>query len=123
VNRQLLWSSPEETITTGVTPTNIQRDYLFTGKELDRNTGFYYFGARYLDPRTSSWLSTDPILRSYMEKGPEGALPQNLSLYSYAWNNPLVMRDPTRLATCSYCQMEDYHLEGVVHKAPTPTEG
>ena len=90
------WSSPNEVVTTG----NIQRDYLFTGKELDRDTGFYYYGARYLDPRTSNWLSTDPILGTYMRGKPNGGVfnPQNLSLYSYAWNNPFRMNDPNGLA-------------------------
>ena len=36
--------------------------YLFTAKELDEETGLYYFGARYYDPRTSVWQSTDPAL-------------------------------------------------------------
>ncbi|MCL2410222.1 MAG: hypothetical protein FWC97_01130, partial [Treponema sp.] len=34
----------------------------FAWKELDRETGLYYFGARYLDPRTSRWLSVDPAI-------------------------------------------------------------
>ncbi|NIY72040.1 hypothetical protein HCZ30_06270 [Marivivens donghaensis] len=35
---------------------NTQRTpYLFTAKELDAETGLYYFGARYYDPRTSVW--------------------------------------------------------------------
>src|SRR4029077_15964186 len=44
------WSEIDEQVTS-----SIRRDWLFTGKELDRDTGFYYFGARYMDPRTSSW--------------------------------------------------------------------
>ena len=36
--------------------------YRNAGKELDAETGLYYFGARYLDPRTSRWLSTDPAM-------------------------------------------------------------
>ncbi len=90
------WSSPDEVVTAG----NIQRDYLFTGKELDRDTGFYYYGARYMDPRTSTWLSADPILDSYMKGRPnDGAFrPENLSVYSYARNNPAVVTDPTGLA-------------------------
>ena len=28
-----------------------------TGKELDDETGYSYFGARYYDPNTSIWLS------------------------------------------------------------------
>jgi RHS repeat-associated protein len=86
------WSSPSEVVTTN----NIQRNYLFTGKELDTDTNFYYFGARYFDPRTSNWLSTDPILSSYMKGDPNGGAfePKNLALYTYGWNNPFVMRDP-----------------------------
>ena len=90
------WSSPEETVTTGVTPTNIRRDYLFTGKELDRDTGFYYFGARYLDPRTSNWMSPDPDLPRYMRGEVNGGvfMPGNLGLYTYTLNNPVVLKDP-----------------------------
>src|SRR5206468_2544897 len=41
--------------------TNTQRTpYLFTGKELDEETGLYDFGAGYYDPRTSVWQSADP---------------------------------------------------------------
>ena len=36
--------------------------FRFTGKEMDSETGLYYYGARYLDPRASSWLSTDPAM-------------------------------------------------------------
>jgi hypothetical protein len=28
----------------------------FSGKELDPKTGFYHYGTRCLDPRTSRWL-------------------------------------------------------------------
>jgi hypothetical protein len=33
-----------------------------TGKELDEETGLYYFGARYYSPRENMWISTDPAL-------------------------------------------------------------
>jgi RHS repeat-associated protein len=33
----------------------------FTGKELDEETGLYYFGARFYNPVTSLWLSVDPL--------------------------------------------------------------
>jgi len=77
----------EENSTTDRTP------YLFTGKELDE-TGLYYFGARYYDPRTSVWQSTDPMLRSYAARGAAGATPKNLGLYAYGWNNPVMLKDP-----------------------------
>jgi RHS repeat-associated protein len=86
-------------------------DYKFTGKEQD-NTGFYYFGARYYDPQTSVWQSPDPILGKYLddsknqnsgkngsgdtvEKGVYNSM--NLSLYSYAGQNPVILLDPNGL--------------------------
>jgi RHS repeat-associated protein len=35
--------------------------FRLTGKELDEETGLYYFGARYLHPRYSRWISCDPL--------------------------------------------------------------
>ena len=40
--------------------------YLFSSKELDQETGLYYFGARYYDPRTSVWISTEPALPEFL---------------------------------------------------------
>ena len=40
--------------------------FRFTGKELDEETGLYYYGARYLDPKYSRWLSGDPALGEYI---------------------------------------------------------
>jgi len=78
--------------------TNVQRTpYLFTAKELDEETGLYYFGARYYDPRTSVWQSVDPMLAAYFDNGAPAfgiRVPQNLALYSYSWNNPVIHRDP-----------------------------
>ncbi|MEA1910862.1 MAG: RHS repeat-associated core domain-containing protein [Spirochaetota bacterium] len=31
-----------------------------TGKQEDSETGLYYYGARYLNPRISRWISFDP---------------------------------------------------------------
>jgi len=59
-------------------------NYLFTSKELDTETGLYYFGARYLDPKTSRWLSPDPLM-------------DGQNWYGYANNNPLKYVDPNGL--------------------------
>ncbi|WP_280647739.1 MULTISPECIES: RHS repeat-associated core domain-containing protein [unclassified Dysgonomonas] len=58
--------------------------YLFNAKELDEETGLYYYGARYYDPRTSIWLSTDPLAEKYPNKTP----------YHYCSNNPINLIDP-----------------------------
>ena len=84
--------------------------YKFTGKEIDEETGLYYYGARYLDPKYSMWISTDPALGEYIPKAPinEEAkrynqnLPGmggvfnhiNSNLYHYAGNNPVKYTDP-----------------------------
>ena len=36
---------------------------LFVKWELDEETGLYYYGARYLDPKYSRWLSGDPAVK------------------------------------------------------------
>jgi len=86
--------------------------YKFTGKELDEETGLYYFGARYYDPQVSQWISTDPALKDYMPTGAELFFPEqafnanslkgaggiynslNINLYHYAGLNPLKYVDP-----------------------------
>jgi len=85
--------------------------FRFTGKEFDSETALYYYGARYLDPRTSRWISSDPALESYVPVAPlsdeakrhnqnlpgMGGVfnPVNLNLYGHAGNNPLKYVDPT----------------------------
>ena len=76
----------------------------FTSKELDEETGLYYFGARYLDPQTSRWMSADIALATYLPTagGDKNKLPGqggvynpiNLNLYNYSGNNPLSYKDP-----------------------------
>ena len=84
--------------------------FRFTGKEMDEETGLYYYGARYLDPKYSRWLSGDPALNDYIPKAPvddeakkhNENLPGmggvfnvvNLHLYHYAGNNPIKYEDP-----------------------------
>ena len=79
--------------------------FRFTGKEMDEETGLYYYGARYLDPKYSRWLSGDPALGDYIPTA--GTDPSrlagmggvyntvNLHLYHYAGNNPVKYTDPT----------------------------
>ncbi|WP_081984420.1 RHS repeat-associated core domain-containing protein [Treponema sp. OMZ 838] len=76
--------------------------FRFTGKEMDEETGLYYYGARYLDPKYSRWLSGDPALSYYVDgksNGSSGGIynPINFNLYHYADNNPIRYIDPTGL--------------------------
>jgi RHS repeat-associated protein len=77
-------------------PSSLPTDYFFTAKEFDPETGFYDFGARYLDPRFSKWMTADPALGDYLSNKGAGSshAPLNISLYSYGWNNPATVRDP-----------------------------
>ena len=63
--------------------------YLFNGKELDSETGLYYYGARYYDPRVSLWLNVDPLAGRY----------PHISPYTYVNNNPINLIDPTGMAS------------------------
>jgi RHS repeat-associated protein len=83
----------------------------FCRKELDAETGFYYYGARYLNPKTSMWISADPAMGDYVPRAPvddeakkhNENLPGmggvynyvNMHVYHYAGNNPVRYSDPT----------------------------
>ncbi len=68
----------EQTVTGWATP------YMFNGKELDDNTGLYYYGARFYDPRISIWHGVDPLADIYPSMSP----------YNYVGNNPINYIDP-----------------------------
>jgi RHS repeat-associated protein len=67
---------------------NCDPTHRFTGKELDPETGIYYYGGRYYDQEIGRFISPDPFVPS-----PDD--PQNLNRYSYALNNPQRYTDPT----------------------------
>ena len=59
--------------------------YLFNAKEFDEETGMYYYGARYYEPRLSLWMSCDPMQE----------LKVCICSYTYCISNPIVYTDPT----------------------------
>ncbi|NBC58839.1 MAG: hypothetical protein GVY05_11230 [Bacteroidetes bacterium] len=61
-----------------------QSTFRFNGKEFDQETGNYYYGARYYNPKTSLWLNVDPLAEKYPEWSP----------YNYTLNNPVRYVDP-----------------------------
>jgi RHS repeat-associated protein len=99
---------------------NEKLPYRFTGKELDVETGLYYYGAKYLDPRVSRWLSADPAVGEYVpaaaaDKGGGNLLGMggvynaaNLHLYHYAGNNPVKYTDPDGKQSMPYFSPEEF---------------
>ena len=81
--------------TEGVNRTQHMRlhPYVFTGKERDEETGFGYFGARYMDYELMTmWLSVDPMADKY----------PSISPYAYCAWNPVKLVDPDG------CMIDDY---------------
>jgi RHS repeat-associated protein len=80
--------------------------YKFTGKELDSETGLYYYGARYYDPVLNKWISADPAFDKFLPEleGDDNPFelpgiggiynPINLNQYAYAHQNPVKLTDP-----------------------------
>jgi RHS repeat-associated protein len=58
--------------------------YKFNGKELDEETGLYYYGARYMNPIASIWYGVDPLAEKYVLSGS----------YVYCLGNPVKLVDP-----------------------------
>ena len=63
----------------------LENNYHYSNyKELDNETNYTYFGARYYDSELSVWLSVDPMSDKY----------PSLSPYCYTADNPVVLVDP-----------------------------
>ena len=68
----------------GLVPATVTGNlFMFTGREYDKETGLYYYRARYYSPQLGRFLQTDPI-------GYKGGL----NIYAYCLNNPLDWVDP-----------------------------
>ncbi len=108
--------------------------YKYTAKEQDKETGWYYYGERYLDVRLSRWISADPPLRTgeYLPKADDldtdhdyyhhyandevsklpgmGGVynPINLDAYHYAGQNPVRLKDADGNYVMSYHPMDNF---------------
>lgn len=71
-----------------VTPsTSFVNTYTYTSREWDKETGLYYYRARYYDPMDGRFISKDPI----------GFAGGDVNLYGYVQNNPVNAVDPLGL--------------------------
>lgn len=102
--------------------------YKFNAKELDSETGLYYYGARYYNPRLSIWYGVDPlaIYNPVMEDEFYGDGEHNdgvyflgnLNPYIYTYQNPIKYIDPNGKQTLAPCstgyggKMEDLTKAG-----------
>ena len=70
--------------------------FTFTGKERDKETGFGYFGARYMDHELMTmWLSVDPMADKY----------PSISPYAYCAWNPVKLVDPDG------CMIDEWRID------------
>ena len=76
--------------------------FRFTSKEYDEETGLYYYGARYYEPRLSRWMSADPAGFALINPMGEDGKPragysviEAANWYAYVSNNPVKYVDPT----------------------------
>ena len=79
--------------------------YLFNAKEFDEETGMYYYGARYYEPRLSLWMSTDPMEEKYPD----------YSTYIYAAQNPIAYSDPTGMEIRGVTKSDAEEFKSDVH--------
>jgi RHS repeat-associated protein len=58
----------------------VKQPYAYTGREYDRETGLYYYRARYYMPEIGRFISADPV--------------SSVNLYTYVENRPIGAVDP-----------------------------
>ena len=78
--------------------------YLFNAKEFDEETGLYYYGARYYDPRLSLWISVDPLSRIAL----------NYTGYRFCFNSPTCFIDMKGLFE-TRAQAKEYREANGIH--------
>ena len=64
----------------------VKQPYAYTGREFDRETGLYYYRARYYDPQVGRFINRD-VFAGFPD------LPQTINKYPYVTNNPLNLTD------------------------------
>jgi RHS repeat-associated protein len=80
---------------------SLTNPFQYTGREMDPETGLYYYRARYYDPSVGRFLGEDPI----------GFQAGDSNFYRYVQNGPVSLTDPQ--GTCPHCAPSG--------KAPSPS--
>jgi RHS repeat-associated protein len=92
-----------------------RKQYRYTGRERDEETGLYYHGARYFAPWLGRWTARDP---AGLIDGPNA--------YSYARNNPRNLADPGGRQAGSRSDLEQFNplitidASGITLGSPVP---
>tara|TARA_R110002050_G_scaffold176006_1_gene308817 strand:- start:2053 stop:2397 length:345 start_codon:yes stop_codon:yes gene_type:complete len=76
------------------------------------NTGNYYYGARYYDPKISVWLSVDPL----------SSRDPSLLPYHFVKNNPLMLVDPNGMTWDPAVKDKAVELKGFIENTKTDLE-
>lgn len=93
--------------------------YKFNGKEQDEESGLYYYGARYYDPRMSVFLGVDPLSDKFPFESP----------FTYCHNNPVILKDPDGRAGVAVVNKDsktitiraNYYVQSVASNGYSPT--
>ena len=100
---QYFWYSPwgESWVEEHSGKGSYESPYRFNAKELDGETGLYYYGARYYNPSGGpGWLSVDPLAHKFPWQTP----------YAFTDNNPVNYVDPTGMSAEPVYDQDGNHL-------------
>ncbi|WP_232422267.1 SpvB/TcaC N-terminal domain-containing protein [Leptospira interrogans] len=82
----------------------------YNSQELDRESGFYFYNARYYDPGIARFTSADTIIDGEFDT-------QGWNRFSYVKGNPITFKDPTGHDTFLYFYKSETTESGAGHVA------
>jgi RHS repeat-associated protein len=91
----------------------IKQPYSYTGREYDRETGLYYYRARYYDSGVGRFVNKDPI----------GFSGGDVNLFNYVQNNPIIFVDPNGLFIQRFGQYIPYLIDKLTNLVKGMTSG